>query len=59
LAANKLQLDFEFASRTIDKIVEWVTENELWLSNVLPDSLVLVLFVALGAYSLIQFQYPL
>ena len=54
-----MQLDFEFASRAIDKIVEWVTENELWLGNVLPDSLVLVLFVVLGAYSLIQFQYPL
>jgi hypothetical protein len=50
---------FDFGRRVIDKTVEWITANELWLSNVLPDSIVLVLFVALGAYSAIQFQYAL
>lgn len=49
----------EFGRRIIDKTVEWITANELWLSNVLPDSLVLVLFISLAAYSVVQLQYPL
>jgi hypothetical protein len=50
---------FDFGRRVIDRAVEWITANELWLSNVLPDSLVLVLFVSLAAYSVFQLQYPL
>ena len=50
---------FETGHRIIDEIIDWITSNELWLSNVLPDSLVVVLFIALAAYSAIQLQYPL
>jgi hypothetical protein len=50
---------FEFENRIIDEIVDWITVNELWLSNVLPDSFVVVLFIAVAAYSAIQLQYPL
>jgi hypothetical protein len=34
----------------IDHTVDWITANEVWLSNVLPDSMVVVLFIALAAY---------
>jgi hypothetical protein len=50
---------FERGRRLLDRAVEWITANELWLSNVLPDSLVLVLFISLAAYSAVQLQYPL
>ena len=41
---------FELARKIIDETVEWITENEVWLSNVLPDSIVVILFIALAAY---------
>jgi hypothetical protein len=41
---------FEDGRRIIDETVEWITSNEVWLSNVLPDSLVVILFIALAAY---------
>jgi len=40
----------ELGRRIIDEAVDWVTANEVWLSNVLPDSMVIVLFIALAAY---------
>jgi hypothetical protein len=42
--------DFEFGRRIIDETVDWITANEVWLSNVLPDSMVVILFIALAAY---------
>ena len=50
---------FDFWWRIIDRTVGWITDNEVWLSNVLPDSMVIVLFIALAAYSVIQLQYGL
>jgi hypothetical protein len=54
-----LSKPFELARKVLDRTVDWITVNEMWLSNVLPDSMVVVLFIALGAYSLIQLQYAL
>jgi hypothetical protein len=50
---------FEIGRRIIDETVDWITANEVWLSNVLPDSTVVILFIALAAYSAIQLQFPL
>jgi len=50
---------FEFARGILDRTFDWITANELWLSNVLPDSIVVVLFITLAAYSLLQLQYAL
>jgi len=59
LAANQLIRAFEFARRIIDQSVEWITANEVWLSNVLPDSMVIIIFAALAAYFATQLQYPI
>ena len=48
---------FDLMFRIIGRTVEWLTDNEAWLSNVLPDSIVVVLFIALAAYSVIQLQF--
>jgi len=50
---------FEFGWSIIDRTVEWITNNEIWLSNVLTHSMVVVLFVALAVYFVIQLQYGL
>jgi hypothetical protein len=49
----------KFSWGIIDQMVIWVTDNELWLGNVLPDSMVIVLFMAVAAYFMIQPQYML
>ena len=56
---NYLPKAFEFWWRIIDRTVGWITDNEVWSSNVLPDSMVIVLFIALAAYSVIQLQHGL
>ncbi|HXZ89839.1 MAG TPA: hypothetical protein VEG61_02145 [Candidatus Dormibacteraeota bacterium] len=48
----------ELGRRIIDEAVDWVTANEVWLTNVLPDSVVVILFVVLAAYFALP-QYAL
>lgn len=38
------------SKRVIQETVDWITSNEVWLSNALPDSAVIILFIALAAY---------
>jgi hypothetical protein len=54
-----LQSVFQFGRTIVDKTVEWATGNLLWLSNILPDSMVVILFLALAGYSAIQLQYAI
>jgi hypothetical protein len=56
---DQLLETFEAVSGVIDQIVVWVTDNQVWLGNVLPDSMVIVLFMAVAAYFAIQPQYAL
>ena len=39
-----------FSKRIIQETVDWITANEVWLSNVLSDSAVIILFIALATY---------
>jgi hypothetical protein len=56
---NQPPKGLEFGRRIINGTVDWITANEVWLSNVLPDSLVVILFIALAAYFAMQMQYAL
>jgi len=48
-----------FERELIDRIVVWVTDNQIWLGNILPDSMVIALFFGVAAYFVLQPQHAI